>query len=97
MIRLPDPEPSPRPFRLALRPDDAAEALGISRRKLQDLTQPNGPIPFLRVGTAVLYRVVDLDRFLADGRDEAEAAGWPRQKVNPGNGESGLANAQATE
>ena len=40
---------------LALRPREAAAALGIGQRKLWQLTQPRGPIPCVRVGAAVLY------------------------------------------
>lgn len=39
---LPDP--------LALRPKDAAKALGIGARKLWALSHPRGPIPCVRVG-----------------------------------------------
>lgn len=54
---------------LALRPRDAAKALGISPRTLWSLTQPRGPIPCLRVGhgkrQAVLYPVEALRGWLA--------------------------------
>lgn len=50
---------------LALRPRDAAKALGIGERTLWNLTTPRGPIPVVKVGTARLYRVADLDAWLA--------------------------------
>lgn len=57
---LPSAEPVPRlmiPSRLA------AEALGISERTLWDLTAPRGPIPCVRIGKAVRYRVAALEEF----------------------------------
>lgn len=50
---------------LALRPRAAAKALGIGERTLWNLTAPRGPIPVVKVGTARLYRVADLDAWLA--------------------------------
>lgn len=59
---------------LALRPRDAAKALGISARTLWSLTAPRGPIPCLRIGhgkrQTVLYPVADLQAWLTR---EAEA------------------------
>ena len=59
---------------LALRPREAAKALGISARTLWGLTAPRGPIPCLRVGhgkrQAVLYPVADLQAWLSQ---QAEA------------------------
>jgi hypothetical protein len=56
------PEP-PTPIRLALRPDEAAKALGICAKSLRDL--PDGP-PVVRLGRSVLYRVASLDSWLAE-------------------------------
>jgi predicted DNA-binding transcriptional regulator AlpA len=57
------------PATLALRPRDAARALGISPRTLWGLTAPRGPIPCVRVGQgkrrAVLYSVAELQAWLA--------------------------------
>ncbi len=55
------------PSPLALRPRDAAKALGIGQRKLWELSQPRGPIPCVRVGQCVLYPVAQLQAWLADG------------------------------
>jgi hypothetical protein len=59
---------------LALRPREAAKALGISERTLWGLTAPRGPIPCLRVGQGkrqtVLYPTADLQAWLTR---EAEA------------------------
>jgi len=52
---------------LALRPREAAKALGISQRLLWDLSAPRGPISCTRIGGrggCVLYRVADLDTWL---------------------------------
>jgi hypothetical protein len=55
---------------LALRPREAAKALGISTRTLWGLTAPRGPIPCLRIGhgkrQVVLYSVAELKRWLAE-------------------------------
>jgi len=56
------------PTPLALRPRDAAKALGISPRLLWQLTH-DGVIPCVRVGTgkrrAVLYSVAELQNWLS--------------------------------
>lgn len=49
---------------LALRPRDAAKALGISERMLWSLTAPRGTIPAVRIGTCVLYPVTGLQAWL---------------------------------
>jgi hypothetical protein len=63
---------------LALRPRDAAKALGISIRTLWGLTVPRGPIPCLRIGhgkrQTVLYPVSDLQAWLSR-QAEAEKGG----------------------
>jgi excisionase family DNA binding protein len=51
--------------RLALRPKEAARALGISDRLLWTKTNC-GEIPHLRIGKRVLYRVAELQRWLAE-------------------------------
>jgi excisionase family DNA binding protein len=48
---------------LALRPREAAKALGIGTRKLWELTRDN-KIPHLRLGTAILYPVDALKTWL---------------------------------
>ena len=50
---------------LALRPNDAAKALGLGVRKLWQETQPRGPIPCVRLGKAVIYPVDQLREWLA--------------------------------
>lgn len=51
--------------RLSLRPREAAEALGISERTLWSLTKC-GDIPHVKAGRIVLYRIADLDAWLAE-------------------------------
>lgn len=51
-------------LRLALRPDEAARALGIGTRKLWELSHETGAIRAIKVGRATLYRVADLEAFL---------------------------------
>lgn len=54
---------------LALRPREAAKALGISARTLWGLSAPRGPIPCVRVGSGkrqtVLYPMAELQRWLS--------------------------------
>ena len=54
---------------LALRPREAAKALGISARTLWGLSAPRGPIPCLRIGhgkrQTVLYPIADLQDWLS--------------------------------
>ena len=45
---------------LALRPREAAKALGISERMLWSLTAPRGTVPAVRIGPCVLYPVTAL-------------------------------------
>jgi excisionase family DNA binding protein len=56
---------------LALRPRDAARALGISPRLLWQLTHDRR-IPFVRVGRAILYPVPDLQEWLNRQAKETE-------------------------
>jgi excisionase family DNA binding protein len=55
---------------LALRPRDAAAALGISSSTLDRLTR-DGQIPHLKINRLVLYRVDSLRQWLKD-REEGE-------------------------
>ena len=50
--------------RLALRPREAARALGIGERLLWSMTN-RGEIPHLRLGRAIVYPVAELERWLA--------------------------------
>lgn len=50
---------------LALRPREAARALGIGERLLWSLTN-RGEIPHLKLGRATLYPVEDLRRWLSE-------------------------------
>lgn len=65
--------------RLALRPIEAAKALGISPRTLWGLTAPRGPIPCVKIGdgkrSAVLYRLADLESWLASESAESTKGG----------------------
>ena len=60
------PTPLDRPHApLAVRPAQAARMLGISERKLWELTNRR-EIPHAKLGRATLYRVADLEQWLAD-------------------------------
>jgi len=50
---------------LALRPKEAARALGIGERLLWEKTN-QGLIPHLRIGSAVVYPVADLAHWLSE-------------------------------
>ncbi len=50
---------------LALRPKEAAKALGIGERKLWALTNA-GILPHARIGRAVVYPVRDLQEWLSE-------------------------------
>ena len=63
--RHPIPTAEAVPPCLALRPKDAAKALGIGERKLWELTN-RGVIPHLRLGRAVVYPVDLLRGWLAE-------------------------------
>jgi excisionase family DNA binding protein len=54
--------------RSLLRPDEAAEQLGLSRSTLAKLRLHGGGPIFLKLGKAVRYHPEDLARWLADRR-----------------------------
>lgn len=60
--------------RLALRPREAARALGISSRLLWALTN-TGAIPHIRLGRAVLYPVRELTAWLTKQAKSEKADG----------------------
>lgn len=78
-----DPAPIPpalKPFvpppiaRLALRPREAAESLGVCERTLRDLAD----VPRLKLnGGTVLYPVAALERWLADRLERGPEADAP--------------------
>jgi len=53
-------QPAPELPRLALRPKEAATALGMSEKSLWSLTQPRGSLPCVRHGSRVCYYVHQL-------------------------------------
>ena len=52
------------PLKLALRPREAARALGLSSRKLWSMTA-SGEVPHVRLGRAILYPIDSLREWLA--------------------------------
>lgn len=57
---------------LALRPRDAAKAIGISERSLWQRTR-DGEIPFVKIGSRTLYRVDALKEYLESLETRADA------------------------
>ena len=53
------------PHRLALRPREAAKALGIGERKLWELTNRN-EIPHVRCGKCIIYPLDSLRAWLSE-------------------------------
>jgi excisionase family DNA binding protein len=68
-VAMTDPIPLPPdrsdPAPLALRPKQAAKALGIGERLLWSMTN-SGQIPHVRLGRAIVYPVDELRRWLAE-------------------------------
>ena len=52
-------------LKLLLTPNQAAEALAVSERKLWGMTA-SGEIPFVRLGRCVRYSIDDLRQWLAE-------------------------------
>ena len=52
----------------------AARALNLSERKLRELTAPRGPVPAVRLGRMIRYRVETLRAFAADLEVQPAAA-----------------------
>jgi predicted DNA-binding transcriptional regulator AlpA len=65
---------TPRPSPLALRPREAAAALGISERKLWSLTQA-GDVPHVKLDRVTLYPVAALEDWLARCADTHKEVG----------------------
>jgi hypothetical protein len=65
---------TPRPSPLALRPREAAAALGISERKLWSLTQA-GDVPHVKLDRVTLYPVAVLEDWLARCADTHKEVG----------------------
>ncbi|MCH8805196.1 MAG: helix-turn-helix domain-containing protein [Planctomycetes bacterium] len=61
--------PAPR---LALRPKEAAKAIGISERLLWSLTNA-GEIPHVRIGRAVVYPIPALEEWLKKRLDKKKS------------------------
>ena len=61
------PAPPPRPaLRLLLKPNEAADALGLSENGLMNLVAA-GDIPVVRVGTrSVRFSIKDLEHWIAE-------------------------------
>ena len=69
-----DKTPAPPVARLFLRPDEAAAAIGVSRRTLSQW-QASHVIPFRRVGRTVLFAVAEIQQALE--RFKVAAIGKP--------------------
>lgn len=68
------------PIRLALTPEQAAEALSICSKTLKNM--PDGP-PAIRIGRRVLYRVASLDAWLAKREHRHDDESGPAADVLP--------------
>jgi len=77
--------------RLYLRPDQAAAAIGVSRRTLSDW-QVRRVIPFRRVGRTVLFAIADIQQAL--DRFKVAAVGDPPPPRKPSMGRLPRAAAQ---
>lgn len=69
---------------LALRPKEAAKALGIGQRLLWQMSQPRGPIPCVRVGCCVLYPRAMLEAWLT--AQASNGGGATREAIKPEGG-----------
>jgi len=63
---------------LAMRPREAAKALGISERLLWDWTN-KGVVPHVRLGKVILYPVDSLREWL---KEQAQTAGNSDEKIS---------------
>ncbi|MFG0326020.1 MAG: helix-turn-helix domain-containing protein [Phycisphaerales bacterium JB037] len=59
---------------IAMRPKEAAKALGICERLLWERTN-RGEIPHVRIGRAVVYPVAELERWLAEQSSRSTRGG----------------------
>ena len=69
--------------KLALRPRDAAMALGISPRKLWQLTH-DGHIPFVKAGRTVLYPTAELQAWLSRQSEAGKGGGDDGRRKSDG-------------
>jgi predicted DNA-binding transcriptional regulator AlpA len=78
-VQAPPPELSSRGDKdqpLLLRAREAAKALGVSERTLWSRTKPRGPIPSVRLGSAVCYSVAALQEWI-DAEVQKQNRGTP--------------------
>jgi len=70
-------DPLPPIPRLALKPKEAAESLGLSEKGLWNITAPRGDLPCVRLGSRVLYAPHQIRHWLNRKavRQQAEAQG----------------------
>ena len=74
MRRIYEEAPAPVLPRLALRPSEAAKALGISEKFLWSLTS-KGSLPCVRIGSRVTYFVHHIQRWADSQLAEQTGAG----------------------
>lgn len=67
-LQRPSLTPIPR---LLLSRDEAALAVGLSVRELDDLTSPKGPIRAVRCGRRVLFSPAELQRWIETASEVA--------------------------
>ena len=70
----------PPPPVLLLTQSQAARSLGVSVRTMRNLTAPRGPIPVLRIGGVLRYRVATLEAWTA-GAEMSRPAPPPSRKA----------------
>jgi excisionase family DNA binding protein len=75
-------KPAPQTPCLAMRPREAAAALGISERLLWAWTH-SGEIPHVRVGKAILYPVDILRRWLDENSEHPQGSRGLRPPGQP--------------
>ncbi len=51
---------------------EAARMLAVSPRTLWSLSSPRGPVPVVKIGRAVRFKVADLERFVEAAKVEAK-------------------------
>lgn len=61
-----------------LTSEKASEYLAISERKLWGLTAPRGPLPCVKLGRSIRYKLKDLDAYINAQRVTAVAQGVQR-------------------
>jgi excisionase family DNA binding protein len=57
--------------KLLLTPDEVAEALGLCRKSVYNVTAPRGDLRSIKIGSSTRYAVSEIQRWISQRQSEA--------------------------